>query len=164
MRHHSVPLRTGVTCLVTAIVTLAAVATTGLGIIQASDAQQGQPVVVSLKGVSFQPQNLSVPVGTTVTWRNDEPDKTIHSVTGGPLASPDLAPGQSYSFTFNTAGTFTYHCRFHGYMEGQITVTGSAATTTSAPSPVTTAPPGTSPGGTGNGSQYVGEALGDGTF
>src|SRR6476661_2874224 len=145
MRHHTVRLRTGVTCLATVIVTLVAVAITGLGMIPASNAQQGQPVVVSLRGVSYQPQNLTVPVGTTVTWRNDEPDKTIHSVTGGPLGSPDLAPGESYSFTFNTAGTFTYHCRFHAYMEGHVTVTGSAVPTTAAPSPVTTAPTGTPP-------------------
>ena len=165
MRHHALRLQTGVTCLATAIVTLVAAAITGLGILPASNAQQGQPVVVSVKAVSYQPQDLTVPMGTTVTWRNDEPDKTIHSVTGGPLASPDLTPGVTYSFTFNAAGTFTYHCRFHSYMEGHVTVTGNADTTTTAPTTtapptVTTAPPGD---GTGNGSQYVGASLGDGT-
>jgi len=164
MRRHMVRLRTGVTCFATVIVTLVVVAITGIATTPASNAEQGQPVVVSLKGVSFQPQNLTVPVGTTVTWRNDEPDKTIHSVTGGPLSSPDLAPGASYSFTFKAAGTFTYHCRFHAYMEGVVTVTGQAETTTSTPPSVTTTPPGGPPSTTGNGSQYVGAPLGDGTF
>ena len=164
-RNGAVPLRTGVACLATTIVTLTAAAITGLGIIPASQAQQGQPVLVSMRSVSYQPQDITVPVGTTVNWRNDEPDRTTHSVTGGPLGSPDLTPGLGYSFTFDSPGTFTYHCRLHTYMEGRVTVTGSAdAPTTSAPPPVTTAPPGGPTSGTGNGSQYVGAALGDGTF
>lgn len=158
-------LRIGLSCLATSIVTLMAAGLTGLGIIPASRAAQSQPVVVSLKSMSFQPQALTVAVGTTVTWRNDEPDRTTHSVTGGPLASPDLAPGLAYSFTFNSPGSFTYHCRFHSYMEGLVTVTDQTdATTTSAPPPVTTAPPGVPPTDAANGAQYVGAPLGDGTF
>jgi plastocyanin len=48
-----------------------------------------------------------------------------HTVTGdngGPSSQP-LATGQSYSFTFNTAGTFAYHCSIHPSMTGMVIVT-----------------------------------------
>lgn len=161
-RQSGVGMRTVVTCIATSIVTLAAAGITGLGVIPASQAEPS-PAPVSIRSVSYQPQDLTVSAGTTVTWRNDEADRTVHSVTGGPLASPDLAPGQVWSYTFTTAGSFTYHCRFHTYMEGHVTVTGAPETPpTSAQPPATTAPPGPAPGGAGT--QYVGAPLGDGTY
>jgi heme/copper-type cytochrome/quinol oxidase subunit 2 len=39
-----------------------------------------------------------------------------------------LSPGQSYSFTFNQAGTFHYHCKIHPEMTGTVTVTDTADT------------------------------------
>ena len=156
-------LRTGVACLATSIVTLTVAGVAGLGLLPASIAQQAQPATVSIRGVSFLPPDVTVAAGTTVTWRNDEPDGTTHSVTGGPLSSPDLTPGLVYSFTFTTPGSYVYHCRFHSYMEGHVTVTGSPDTTSPPAPPPTTAPGGPAPG-TGEGSQYVGAALGDGTY
>ena len=155
--------RTAIVCVATSILTLAGAGITGLGIIPASQAQSS-PTPVSIRSVSYQPQDLTVAVGTTVTWRNDEPDRTVHSVTGGPLASPDLAPGEVFAFAFTEAGTYTYHCRLHTYMEGRVTVTDQAgATTASAPPPPTAAPPVVAPGA-GEGAQYLGEPLGDGTY
>jgi plastocyanin len=42
-----------------------------------------------------------------------------------PYCTPGSTPGQTYQRTFNTAGTYTYHCSFHGAqgMTGTITVT-----------------------------------------
>jgi len=76
-----------------------------------------------------------VPVGTKVTWTNK--DAATHTVSGdtGTFDSKDLATGASFSFTFNQAGSFAYHCAIHPRMVATIVVTGgSAPTTAGAPS------------------------------
>lgn len=80
---------------------------------------------VTIKNLAFSPANITVKKGTTVTWTNQ--DSTAHTVTetdgqDGPN-SGNLAKGQSYSFTFNTVGTFKYDCSIHTYMTGTVTVT-----------------------------------------
>ena len=153
-----------------AAVTVFIASLTAVVILPAQASQPPPDVHVSIEHISYVPQDLEVPVNTTVVWTNNENDGTKHSVTGGPLASPDLTPGLTYSHTFTGTGTFTYHCRFHSYMEGHVTVTDPATTTTTTAAPsqttsttaVTTST--TAPSTTDNGSQYVGEPLGDGTY
>jgi plastocyanin len=72
---------------------------------------------------SFQPGTLSVKAGTAVTFQNA--DSTTHTFTanGGAFDSGDVSPGQSFSFTFSTAGSFAFHCKIHSSMTGVITVT-----------------------------------------
>jgi hypothetical protein len=54
-----------------------------------------------------------VKVGTKVTWSNQ--DGTQHTTTSDTAlwGSPILNPGKSFSFTFTSAGTYTYHCEIH---------------------------------------------------
>jgi plastocyanin len=64
-----------------------------------------------------------VKTGTTVTWMNN--DTVAHTVTsdsGGLLNSPEIAPGQSFSFTFTYPVTVPYHCAIHTMMKGTIVV------------------------------------------
>lgn len=80
---------------------------------------------VTISGYAFSPANLTVKKGTTVTWTNN--DAVAHTVTEtdgqtGPK-SGDLNQGQTYSFTFDTVGTFKYDCSIHPYMTGTVTVT-----------------------------------------
>lgn len=82
---------------------------------------------VSIVNMSFSPSSLTVTAGTTVTWVNN--DSVTHTVTEtdnqtGPK-SGNLAPGQSYTFTFSSAGTYQYHCSIHTSMTGSVTVTAS---------------------------------------
>jgi plastocyanin len=51
-------------------------------------------------------------------------DSTAHTVTSntGVFNSGTLGPGQSFSFTFQNAGTFQYHCSFHAGMVGSVVV------------------------------------------
>ena len=96
---------------------------------------------VSIKNFSFNPQDVSIPVGSTVQWSNDETDGTVHSVTSDDgLFSQDLNPGDRFSWTFSKSGTFNVHCRFHTYITGTITVTdsSSSSTTSSTAAPSTT--------------------------
>jgi plastocyanin len=80
---------------------------------------------VAIKGFAFAPAALTVKVGTTVTWTNDDTD--AHTVTsqaaGGPLQSQALATGQTFSYTFTKAGTYAYLCTIHPFMVATVTVT-----------------------------------------
>ncbi len=76
---------------------------------------------------AFHPGNLTVKVGTTITWLNKDP--AYHSVIadGGQFKSGLLAIGQLFSFIFDQAGTYPYHCGVDGGpggvgMSGEITV------------------------------------------
>ena len=81
-------------------------------------------VNVSIKNFAFNPSSLSVKVGTKVTWTNsDTVPHTVTSDSGSLLKSSTLSPGQSFSFTFTSPGSDSYHCAIHSMMKGTITVT-----------------------------------------
>src|SRR5437588_3480458 len=73
---------------------------------------------VSIKDFEFQPQQITVKAGTTVTWKND--GKTAHTVTAddGSFESPTLGAGKTFSQKFTKAGTYRYYCSFHGGKDG----------------------------------------------
>lgn len=68
---------------------------------------------------------LTIPVGTTVTWTNDDPEM-IHTVTDvdGAFDSGFMESGASWSFTFDTAGEFEYYCLPHPWMRAKVVVEG----------------------------------------
>jgi plastocyanin len=78
---------------------------------------------VTIAGFAYSPSTLTVSRGTTVTWtNNDSAPHTVTSDGSGPLNSSTLGRGASYSFTFTSAGTFSYHCAVHPSMHGTIVV------------------------------------------
>lgn len=85
---------------------------------------KGTASTIEIKGYAFDPSTITIARGTTVIWTNLDP--TTHTVTsdsGSELDSGVITSGQNYSHTFNTAGTFTYHCSIHINMKGTIIVT-----------------------------------------
>jgi plastocyanin len=77
---------------------------------------------IIVKEFSFIPQNITVPVGTTITWiNNGSEEHTVSSDTG--LFSGSVSPGNTFSFAFTTPGVFNYHCGIHPEMIGTVTVT-----------------------------------------
>lgn len=83
----------------------------------------GETVDVSISGFAFVPQNLTVPVGTTVRWTNaDGTTHTATAVTGEFNGS--MSGGATFEHTFGAAGVFDYVCAIHGTMTGKITVEG----------------------------------------
>lgn len=82
----------------------------------------GQSVAVTISNFAFSPATITVHKGTKVTWTNE--DSAAHTVTGnnGGPASGDIGQGASYSYTFNTVGSFPYHCAIHPYMKATVTV------------------------------------------
>lgn len=89
-----------------------------------ADTAAAQEVAVSIIDFSFEPQVLEIPVGSTVTWTNNDTAQHTATSTDGVWDSGILDQGGSFSFTFDTVGTFDYICSLHPNMTGQIVVTG----------------------------------------
>src|SRR5215467_3650033 len=66
-------------------------------------------VSASINSSGFNPTAINISVGSTVTWTNN--DANMHGVVAdnGAFQSGSLAGGAQFSFTFATAGAFTYH-------------------------------------------------------
>lgn len=79
---------------------------------------------VAIVDFAFDPGSVSVAAGGTVTWTNQ--GATVHTVSAddGSFESGSLDPGATFSFTFNSPGTVSYHCNFHSNMVGSVTVSG----------------------------------------
>lgn len=97
-----------------------------IGVVALSGCTQNQQNVpantVYVQNFAFNPNSLTVKVGTTVTWVNK--DSTTHTVISdnGAFTSGDLSPGSNYTYTFNNTGTYPYHCSIHPSMTGTVTV------------------------------------------
>jgi len=76
----------------------------------------------SLGSKAYSPNPLTIAVGTTVRWTND--DTIPHTSTADASAwnSGNLNPGDHFDFMFAAAGTFTYHCTIHRGMVGTVVV------------------------------------------
>ena len=77
---------------------------------------------VSIANFAFSPADLTVKVGTKVTWQNN--DTAAHTVTADDKSfdSGPINQGASYSFTFAKAGSYSYHCSVHPSMTAKVTV------------------------------------------
>lgn len=108
--------------------------------VQISLPVRAQTVSITIQNFAFSPATITIPAGTTVTWTNQ--DTVAHTATSdtGAWDSGTLATGQSYSHTFDTPGTYPYHCTIHPFMKATIIVqaasTGGATAT--APASVST--------------------------
>ena len=97
-----------------------------MGGYQQTPAQQGAQVTgvthMNMQNFAYQVANIQVRAGTTVTWTNQ--DNVPHSVTFkyGMKDSGLFYQGQSFSYTFNTPGTYQYYCSVHPYMVATVTV------------------------------------------
>ena len=94
---------------------------------------EGQPVTsgptttVAIVGQSagwqFEPAEVEIPVGGTVTWENRTGD--AHTITGDDLAFADsglIGLNQSYAQTFTEPGVYHYRCGPHPWMTGTVIV------------------------------------------
>lgn len=81
-----------------------------------------QDVKIDIKEFMFGPKDLTVAVGTKVTWVND--DQIPHTVaeTHKAFRSGALDTNDSFSWVFNTPGEFEYFCALHPQMIGKIVV------------------------------------------
>ncbi len=77
---------------------------------------------VKIDNFSFGPATLTIAVGTTVTWTNN--DDIPHTVvsTDKAFKSKVLDTGEKFSFTFTKAGEYPYFCSIHPKMTGKVVV------------------------------------------
>lgn len=78
---------------------------------------------ISIKGNAFSPDNLSIKVGDTVTWTNNDSYPHTVKASKGEFDSGNIANGAKFSFTFDKEGTYDYICGIHTFMTGKIVVT-----------------------------------------
>jgi plastocyanin len=85
---------------------------------------------VTVMATGFQPSELAVKTGTKVVWTNE--DTKGHSVGANPypshdslraLVSPILSQDQTYTYTFDKAGTYYYHDDQNPTLNAKIVVT-----------------------------------------
>jgi plastocyanin len=90
-----------------------------MGSARAADSQ------VKIDNFTFNPQQVTVKAGATVTWTNS--DDIPHMVTSKTFVfkSKALDTGDGFSFTFATPGTYAYFCALHPHMTGSIVVEGN---------------------------------------
>jgi plastocyanin len=90
-------------------------------------------VEVTVKDRAFNPDEITITEGTTVTWINE--DETGHTVTNGEGGAPALDPlfdeplsvGQTVTYTFDEPGTFPVTCRVHHGMQMTVIVEESGS-------------------------------------
>jgi plastocyanin len=77
---------------------------------------------VDIRNLRFTPDPISIPVGGTLMWTNG--DGFAHTVKGdaAPFASGVLDHNETFTQTFDTPGTYDYHCTLHPFMRGTVVV------------------------------------------
>jgi plastocyanin len=102
-------------------------------LISASAASGQEEMTVSIQDFFFEPDQLTIAPGTTVTWVNDGQTPHTSTADDGTWDSGTLQPGESFSFTFDEPGTYSYLCEIHPEMTGTVNVTGGDEATTASP-------------------------------
>jgi LPXTG-motif cell wall-anchored protein len=97
-------------------------------------------MTVSIQDFSFNPGQITVAPGTTVTWTNEGPSPHTTTADDGSWDSGTLQQGEDFSFTFDEPGTYTYHCSIHPDMTASVKVSGGGEMTTASPEATTMSP------------------------
>jgi plastocyanin len=74
---------------------------------------------IQLKDLKFDPDELTIEKGQTVTWEWKE--SVLHNVTGDGFKSENESDG-TFTHTFTKPGTYDYQCTLHSGMKGKVTV------------------------------------------
>ena len=81
---------------------------------------------VTMQGLAFQPAELTISAGATVTWTNE--DNVGHTVSAGKRGTPtgefdqNVPAGETFNYTFEEPGTYDYYCSIHPGMDGIVIV------------------------------------------
>lgn len=81
---------------------------------------------VEILNFAFHQPNIQIKANTSVRWyNNDSMAHTVTSLPGAPVTfdSGVLNPGSTYTYTFTQPGTYSYYCKIHPFMLGNVTVT-----------------------------------------
>jgi len=82
----------------------------------------GATVQVVMTNRTYDPATVTIKVGDTVTWVNQDAPQHDVVADNGEFKSDLFDKGQTFSFTFTQAGTYPYHCSIHSGMTGVVVV------------------------------------------
>ena len=85
-------------------------------------AADGTTTPVTIENFAFVPPAVTIAVGDAVEWTNKDPVAHTATATDQAFDSGNLNPDQTFTHTFETAGTYDYVCTYHPYMKGTVTV------------------------------------------
>jgi plastocyanin len=90
--------------------------------LSAASPARANEIVVKIENFTFEPAEITVKPGTTITWEND--DDIPHSIVAdnAKFHSKALDTGEKYSMTLADAGGVSYFCGLHPHMKGKISV------------------------------------------
>ena len=77
---------------------------------------------------AYHPGTLTIALGDTVTWSNDSDAPHTVDADDESFESDQFTEGQSFSHTFDTSGTYAYHCDVHSYMHATVVVLAAGQT------------------------------------
>ena len=89
---------------------------------QPPGAVSGNMVEVKIAGFSFDPATITIKVGSTIKWINMDSDAHTVVADDNSWTSARLKQGDTYTHTFDQAGTYPYHCGLHSSMLATIIV------------------------------------------
>ena len=81
---------------------------------------------VEIRNNAFNPPQLNVAPGTTVTFVNNDTEPHTATADNGAFDTGVLQPGQSLDVYLDGAGTVPYHCELHPDMQGSVAVGGAS--------------------------------------
>ena len=90
--------------------------------VTASFATGGSTEGVSIRDYAYEPVNLRVPVGATITWTNHDGAPHDARAKDGSWTTDMLTRGEKDSITFDTPGDYEYYCTVHPDMIARLTV------------------------------------------
>ena len=88
----------------------------------AADAGGSGAAAVTIKGFAFAPETLQVKAGDEVTITNDDGTDHTFTLDDGSFDSGHIGAGKSATHTFDSAGSFSFHCEIHPTMKGTVEV------------------------------------------
>ena len=78
---------------------------------------------VTIQNFAFQPKDITVKAGTSITWRNMDTAPHTATASDGSFNTGNLTTGQSASVTFTKTGDYAYFCAVHPKMVAMVHVT-----------------------------------------
>lgn len=83
------------------------------GEMETNGEEPAQEYDVTMESIEFNPGNITIEVGSTVTWTNEDPVEHTTTADNGEWDSDLMGQGDTFNHTFEEAGTFPYHCIPH---------------------------------------------------
>ena len=79
-------------------------------------------VAVLVSNYDFIPDKVTIKAGTRIVWTNHDPTAHTATANGGGFDTGTINPNSSRTTRFTKPGVYPYHCLFHAFMTGTVTV------------------------------------------